>query len=128
MAPYEALYVRPCRLPLCWADGEERVTLGPEMIQETTEKIRMTRERLKVIQSHQKSYADPKRYEVEFEEGDCVFLKVTPRRGITRFGVKVKLAPGYFRPFEILKKVRNVAYRLNLPPQLGHVHNVFHVS
>ena len=88
----------------------------------------MIKERLKVVQSRQKSYADPKWREVEFEEGDYIFLKATLRRGITRFRVKGKLTPRYIGPFEILERVGNVAYRLNLPPQLGHVHIIFHVS
>ena len=93
MAPYEVLYGRPCRSPLCWADAEERVTLGPELVQETTEKVNKIRERLKIVQSRQKSYADPTRREVEFDVGDRIFLKVSPMRGVTRFGVKGKLAP-----------------------------------
>ena len=78
-ALFEALCGRPCRSPLCWANGEERVTLGLEMIQEPTKKIRMVREQLKIVHSRQNSYADPKMCEVEFEMGDYVFLKVTPR-------------------------------------------------
>ncbi|PON67922.1 hypothetical protein PanWU01x14_099190, partial [Parasponia andersonii] len=73
-------------------------------------------------------YADPKRRDVEFDTSDSVFLKVTPRCGVTRFGVKGKLAPRYIGPFEIAERIGPVAYRLNLPAQLGHVHNVFHVS
>ena len=128
MAPYEVLDGRPCRSPLCWADAEERVTLGPELVQETTEKINKIRERLKIVQSRQKSYADPTRREVEFDVGDRVFLKVSPMRGVTRFGVKGKLAPRYIGPFEITNRIGHVAYRPDLPPQLGRVHNVFHVS
>ncbi|KAL5838964.1 hypothetical protein ACOSQ4_011572 [Xanthoceras sorbifolium] len=128
MAPYEALYGRPCRSPSCWAELDERITIGPEIIEETTSKVRIIQERLKVVQSRQKSYADLHRREVEYEIGDYVFLKVTPMRGVTRFGVKGKLAPRYIGPFEIIERVGQVAYRLNLPAQLGHVHNVFHVS
>ncbi|KAL5801658.1 hypothetical protein ACOSQ3_033290 [Xanthoceras sorbifolium] len=93
MAPYEALYGRPCRSPSCWAELDERITIGPEIIEETTSKVRSIQERLKVVQSRQKSYADLHRREVEYEIGDYVFLKVTPMRGVTRFGVKGKLAP-----------------------------------
>ena len=129
MSPYEALYGRPYRSPLCWANGEECVTLGSKMIQDTTENVRMIRERLpKVVQSYQNSYAVPKKPAIGFEIGDCVFLNVTPTQGIMRFEVKGKLAPRYIGLFEILERVKNVAYRLNLPPQLGHVHNVFYVS
>ena len=127
MALHEILYGRPCRSPLCWADAEEHVTLGPELVQETTEKVNKIRERLKIVQSRQKSYADPTRCEIEFDIGDRVFLKVSPMRGVTRFGVKGKLAPWYIGPFEITDRIGPVAYRLDLPPQLGRVHNVFHV-
>ena len=68
------------------------------------------------------------RREVEFDVGDYVFLKVTPMRGVTRFGVKGKLAPRCVGPFEVIERIGEAAYRLNLPAQLGHVHNVFYVS
>ncbi|PON37928.1 hypothetical protein PanWU01x14_316450, partial [Parasponia andersonii] len=128
VAPYEVLYGRPCRSSLCWAKPEEHVTLRLELIEETIEKIKDIQERLKEIQSSQKSYADPKRREVEFDTGDSVFLKVTPRRGVTRFRVKGKLALRYIGPFEITERIGLVAYHLNLLAQLGHMHNVFHVS
>ncbi|XP_062119367.1 uncharacterized protein LOC133833126, partial [Humulus lupulus] len=79
-------------------------------------------------QSRQKSYADPKRRSVEFQVGDHVFLRVSPLRGVRRFGVKGKLSPRFVGPFEILERVGQVAYRLALPPSLSGVHNVFHVS
>ena len=85
-------------------------------------------DRLKTAQSRQKSYADTRRRPLEFEVGDYVFLKVSPSKGIMRFGKKGKLSPRYIGPFEILEKVRDMAYRLALPPQLSGVHNVFHVS
>ena len=128
MAPYEALYGRPCRSPLCWAEKEERLELGPQFIRETTDKIQIIRERLQTAQSRQKSYADKRRRPLEFMIGDFVFLKVKPKRGVSRFGVKGKLAPRYTGPFEIVERIGTLAYRLDLPPQLSHVHNVFHVS
>ncbi|KAM6542235.1 hypothetical protein CsatB_006682 [Cannabis sativa] len=78
--------------------------------------------------SKQKSYADPKRRDVTFQPGDHVFLRVSPMKGIRRFGKKGKLSPRFIGPFEILEKVGQVAYRLALPPSLSAVHNVFHVS
>ncbi|KAM5551108.1 hypothetical protein ABKV19_026106, partial [Rosa sericea] len=93
MAPYEALYGRPCRTPICWAEVGDREFLGPEIVQETTEKIYIIRDRIRTAQSRQKRYVDLKRRPVEFEEGDHVFLKVSPMKGVVRFGKKGKLAP-----------------------------------
>ncbi|RVW66686.1 Transposon Ty3-I Gag-Pol polyprotein [Vitis vinifera] len=93
MAPYEALYGRPCRSPLCWIEMGESHLLGPEIVQENTEKIQLIKEKLKTAQDRQKSYADKRRRPLEFEERDWVFVKVSPRRGIFRFGKKGKLAP-----------------------------------
>ncbi|RVW40754.1 Transposon Tf2-2 polyprotein [Vitis vinifera] len=93
MAPYEALYGRPCRSPLCWIEMGESRLLGPKIVQETTEKIQLIKEKLKTAQDRQKSYANKRRRPLEFEEGDWVFVKVSPRRGIFRFGKKGKLAP-----------------------------------
>nr|GFA85058.1 putative reverse transcriptase domain-containing protein [Tanacetum cinerariifolium] len=76
----------------------------------------------------QKSYADKHRISLEFQPGDHVFLKVLPARGVIRFGIKGKLSPRFIGPFEILDRVGEVSYRLALPPQLSHVHDVFHVS
>ena len=128
MAPFEALYGRPCRSPVCWLEPEDRLTTGPDVIQENNEKIAVIRERLLTAQSRQKSYADRRRRPLEFQEGDFVLLKVSPRKGVTRFGVKGKLAPRYVGPFPIVQRVGVVAYRLALPPELSHVHDVFHVS
>ncbi|WKA07227.1 hypothetical protein VitviT2T_025077 [Vitis vinifera] len=128
MAPYEALYGRPCRSPLCWIEMGESRLLGPEIVQETTEKIQLIKEKLKTAQDRQKSYADKRKRPLEFEEGDWVFVKVSPRRGIFRFGKKGKLAPRFVGPFQIDKRVGPVAYKLILPQQLSLVHDVFHVS
>lgn len=83
---------------------------------------------MKAAQDRQKSYADHRRRPLEFNIGDYVFLKVSPKRGLIRFGRKGKLAPGFIGPFEILDRVGVVAYRLALPPQLSSIHNVFHIS
>ena len=114
MAPYEALYGRPCRSPSCWLKAGERGVLGPEIVQETSEKIRLIRERLFSTQSRQKSYADQRRRPLEFDVGDFVFLKVSPMKSIMRFGKKGKLAPRFIRPFEVLERIGVVAYRLAL--------------
>ena len=81
-----------------------------------------------IAQSKQKSYADTRHQELTFQIGDFVYLKVSPVRGLRRFKVKGKLAPRYIGPFQILQRMGEVAYQLELPPQLADVHNVFHVS
>ena len=88
----------------------------------------MIRQRLLTAQSRQKSYADRRRRPLEFEVGDYVFLKVMPKRGVVRFGKQGKLSPRFIGPFEILKRVGTVAYRLVLPPSMSGVHEEFHVS
>jgi hypothetical protein len=88
----------------------------------------MVRENLKIAQSRQRSYADTRRRELSFEVEDFVYLKVSPIRGVRRFGVKGKLAPPYVGPYQILAKRGEVAYQLSLPESLLAVHDVFHVS
>ena len=128
MAPYEALYGRRCRSPICWDDVGERRLIGPDLVEDAEAKIRIARERLQTAQSRQKSYADQRRRDLEFQVGEHVLLKVSPSRGIKRFGLRNKLSPRFVGPFEILERVGPVAYRLALPPSLARVHNVFHVS
>nr|GEZ16941.1 putative reverse transcriptase domain-containing protein [Tanacetum cinerariifolium] len=94
-APFEALYGRKCRSPICWTE---------------------------------KSYADLKRKPMKFQIGDRVMLKVSPWKGVVRFGKRGKLNPRYVRPFKVLDKVGTVAYKLELPQKLSRVHNTFHVS
>nr|GEZ12049.1 putative reverse transcriptase domain-containing protein [Tanacetum cinerariifolium] len=106
----------------------ERVIKGPEMIEVTNAKVAITKEKLKEARRRQKSYADKHHRSLEFQSGDHVFLKVSPARRVRRFGIKGKLSPRFIGPFEILDRVGEVSYRLALPPQLSHVHNVFHVS
>jgi hypothetical protein len=128
MAPYEALYGRRCRTPVCWNEVGERKMMGPAMVDEAVEKVKKIRQHLQAAQDRQKTYADRDRRDVEFQVGDHVFLKVSPTRGVKRFGLQGKLNPRYIGPYEILEKVGDVAYRLALPPVLSEVHNVFHVS
>ncbi|GJS78340.1 putative reverse transcriptase domain-containing protein [Tanacetum coccineum] len=127
-APYEALYGRKCRSPVCWAEVGEAQLTGPELIQETTEKIVLIKQRMQAAQDRQKSYADQKRKPMEFEVGDRVMLKVSPWKGVVRFGKRGKLNPRYVGPFKVLAKVGKVAYRLELPQELSRVHHTFHVS
>ena len=102
--------------------------IGLEIIQDAAEKVALIKQRLDTITSKQKSYADPKRRDVEFQVGDYVFLKVSPMKGVMRFGKKEKLAPRYIGPFEMLERIGIFAYRLALPPDMSQVHPVFHVS
>ncbi|KAH9658749.1 Endonuclease [Citrus sinensis] len=128
MAPYEALYGRKCRTPVCWDEVGERKLYGPELVQNTSEKIQLIRERLKAAQNRQKSYADKRRRELEFEVGDKVFIRISPWKGVLRFGKRGKLSPRYIGPYEIVERIGPLAYRLALTPELSRIHNVFHVS
>ena len=128
MAPYEALYGRPCKSPLCWTEVGESSITGPDLIRDTSEKVSLIRQHLLTAQSRQKSYADIRRRPLEFEVGDHVFLKVMPKRGVVRFGKRGKLSSRLIGPFEILKRVGAVAYQLALPPNMSGVYEVFHVS
>ncbi|GKD30885.1 hypothetical protein Tco_1241663 [Tanacetum coccineum] len=101
--------------------------IGPELVQETTEKISQIKDRLKVARDCQKSYVDKRRKPLEFSVGDHVLLKVSPWKGVVRFRKKGKLAPRFVGPFEIIEKVGPVAYRLRLPGELNGVHDKFHV-
>ncbi|GJW28987.1 putative reverse transcriptase domain-containing protein [Tanacetum coccineum] len=124
-APFEALYGRKCRSPVCWTKVGEAQILGPELIQETTERIVQIKQRMQAARDRQKSYADLKRKPMEFQVGDKVMLKVSPWKGVVRFGKRGKLNPRYVGPFKVLGKV---AYKLELPEELSRVHNTFHVS
>jgi hypothetical protein len=128
MAPFEILYGRRCQTPLFWNETGERKVFGPDVLEEAEKQVRMARENLRVAQSRQKSYADHRRRELIFEVGDFVYLKVSPMRGLRCFKVRGKLTPRFNGPFKILEKRGEVAYRLELPPQLSDVRDVFHVS
>jgi hypothetical protein len=128
MAPFEALYGRRCRTPLSWSQTGERKIFGPDLVNKAEEKVEIIQNNLKVAQARQQSYADIRRRPLQFQVGDFVYLRVSPTRGVQRFGVKGKLAPRYVRPFEILEMCVPIAYRLQLPLQLATIHNIFHVS
>ncbi|KAL4034989.1 hypothetical protein IC575_003663 [Cucumis melo] len=113
--------------PFLWGEVGARL-MGPELVQSTNAAIQKIRSRMHTAQSRQKSYADVRRKDLEFEVGDKVFLKVAPMRGVLRFERKGKLSPRFVGPFEILERIGPVAYRLALPPSLSTVHDVFHVS
>uniref|UniRef100_A0A1J3GIM6 RNA-directed DNA polymerase n=1 Tax=Noccaea caerulescens TaxID=107243 RepID=A0A1J3GIM6_NOCCA len=128
MSPYEALYGRPCRTPLCWTEVGERRDLEPEMIEETVEQVELLKEKLKEAHDRQKSYADKRRRDLEFAVGDKVYLKMRTFRGNDRTRKLKKLKPRYMGPYVITERVGAVAYRLELPQELSDFHNVFHVS
>ncbi|GJS29417.1 putative reverse transcriptase domain-containing protein [Tanacetum coccineum] len=107
--------------------GDSQLT-GPELIRETTEKIIQIKNRLLTARSRQKSYTDVRRKPMEFEVGDMVMFKVSPWKGIIRFGKRGKLSPRFVGPFKIIERIGPVAYQLELPEKLRSIHNMFHVS
>ncbi|GJX49061.1 hypothetical protein Tco_0275906, partial [Tanacetum coccineum] len=111
-----------------WAEIGEGSVIGPELVQEISDKLVVIKERLQAARDRQKSYADNRRKPLEFEVGDRVMLKVLPWKGVVCFGKKGKLAPRYVGPFEILERIGPVGYRLRLPEELSGVHDTFHVS
>ena len=115
MAPYEALYGRKCRTPVCWDEVGERKLVGPENVQVTCDKIKVIRDRLKIAQDRQKIYANNRRRDLEFEVGDMVFLRISPWKGVLRFGKRGNLSPRYIGPYKIVERTGEVAYRLELP-------------
>jgi hypothetical protein len=98
------------------------------MVKKVVEKVQRIIHNMKKAQTRQKSYADRPRQPLCFLGGDYVYLKVSPMKGVSRFGVKRKLAPRYIGPFLVIEQCGPVAYRLQLPETLSVVHNVFHVS
>ena len=118
MAPFEALYGRRCRTPIYWDEAGERKLLGPELVQITTDNLQVIRANLKAAQDRQKSYANLKRADIEYNVGDKVFLKISPWKGVIRFGKKGKLSPRFIGPYEVIERIGPVAYRLALPPSL----------
>ena len=127
MAPYEALYGRKCRTPVCWTELNEQKVIIPNIVKDTEEKVQVIRKRLKAARDRKKSYADLKRRDIAYEVGDKVFLKLSPWRKMLRFGKKRKLSPRFIGSYEVLERIGPVAYRLALPLELAKLHDVFHV-
>jgi hypothetical protein len=128
MTPFEALYGRQCRTPLNWIEPGEKAIFGPDIVVEAEATVRRIQKNLKVAKLRQESYANKRRRPLQFEVGDHVYLKVLSMKGVKRFGVKRKLSPRYIGPFPILEKCGKVAYKLDLPPLLARVHDIFHIS
>ncbi|XP_069150328.1 uncharacterized protein [Solanum lycopersicum] len=124
----EALYGKRCKSPIGWFEVGEPSLLGPDLIYKTLEKVHIIRNRLETAYSQEKSYADQRRKDLEFEEGDKVYLKILPMKGVVRFCKKGKLSPRYLGPYEIFQRVGKVAYELKIPSELALVNLVFHVS
>nr|GFA47900.1 putative reverse transcriptase domain-containing protein [Tanacetum cinerariifolium] len=127
-APFEALYGRKCRSPVCWSEVGDSQLTGLKLIREINEKIVRIKNRLFTARIRQKSYADVRRRPLEFNVGDKVMLKVSPWKGVIRFGKRRKLSPRFIGPFRILERIGPVAYKLELPRELQGIHNTFHVS
>ena len=128
MAPYGALYGRKCRSPFCQVEIGEKQFEGFEIIKDTYEKLALIKKRLETTFSRQKSYADPKHKNVEFQVRDFMFSRVSPMKGVMRFRNQGKLSLRYIGPFEIIERVRAVAYHLALPPDMAQIYMVFHIS
>ena len=127
MAPYEALYGR-CRTSMCWTELNEQKIIGTDLVKDTEEKVQIIQQRLKAASDRQRSYANLKRKDIEYEVGDKVFLKVSLWKKILCFGRKGKPSPRFIGPYEILERVGPVVYCLALPLELAKLHDVFHVS
>ena len=128
MAPFEALYGKRYRSPIGWFDTFEVRPWGTDLMRESLEKVKFIQEKLLAAKTRQKEYADRKVRDLDFMEGEQVLLKVSPMKRVMWFGKRGKLSSRYIGPFEVLKRVGEVAYELALPPGLSGVHPVFHVS
>nr|GEV40618.1 putative reverse transcriptase domain-containing protein [Tanacetum cinerariifolium] len=126
-APFEALYGQKCTSPVGWSEVGDSQLTGPELIRETNEKIVQLKHRLLTARSCQKSYTDIRSRPLEFNVGDKVMLKVSPWKGVIRFGKRGKLSPRFIGPFKILERIGPIAYKLELLKELQGIHNTFHV-
>jgi hypothetical protein len=128
MALFEVLYGRRCRTPLNWIEPGEKVIFGPDIVEEAEAAVRRIQDNLKAAKSCQQTYANKRHRPLPFKVGNHVYLRVSPMKGVKRFEVKGKLAHRYIGSFPILEKCGTVAYKLDLPPSLAGVHDIFHVS
>jgi hypothetical protein len=126
MAPFKVLYEHRCRIPFNWIELGEKVIFRPDLVEEAEATVRRMQDNLKAMKSRQETYANKRRRPLEFEVRNHVYLRVSPMKGVKRLGVKGKLAPRYIGPFPILEKCGTVAYKVELPPSLARVHDIFH--
>jgi hypothetical protein len=119
---------RQYHTPLNWIEPGEKAIFSPDIVVEDEATVHRIQENLKAAKLRQESYANKSHQPLKFEVGDHVYLKVSPMKGVKRFGVKGKLPPRYIRSFPILEKCGKVAYKLELPPSFAGVHDIFHVS
>ncbi|XP_073120042.1 uncharacterized protein [Henckelia pumila] len=126
MTSFEVLYGMKFRSPLFWDDISEAQVTGPNMIRDMSNKVKLIKSRMKAAQVRQAKYANERRRPLSFDQGDRVFLKISPFRGTVRFGKRVKLSPRYIGPYEILDRIGNLAYKLALPPALSDPSHVLH--
>ncbi|XP_070030802.1 uncharacterized protein [Nicotiana sylvestris] len=118
--------MRKSRSPVGWFQPGEARLLGTDLVQDALDKVKLIQERLRTTQSRQKSYTDRKVCDMSYMVREKVWLKVSPMKGVMRFGKKGKLSPRFIRPVEVLQRIEEVAYELALPPSLSSVHQVFH--
>nr|GEV56407.1 putative reverse transcriptase domain-containing protein [Tanacetum cinerariifolium] len=116
------------RTPIAWAEVGESKLIRPEIVHETTNTIVQIKERLKAARDHQESYADNRRKPLEFKVRNKVLLKVSPWKGVVRFGKRSKLSSRYVGPFDIVERVGPIAYRLRIPQELIGIHDTFYMS
>jgi hypothetical protein len=115
MSPFEALYGRSCHTPLSWSESDERTIFGPDIVAEAKEKVKQIRADILTTQTHQMSYSDKRHHPLEFEVSDHIYLRVSPMKGVCRFGIKGKLAPRYVGLYPILETFGSLTYRVEIP-------------
>jgi hypothetical protein len=128
IAPFEALYGRQYCTPLNWIEPGEKAIFGLDIFVVAEAMVHRIQDKLKAAKLRQESYANKRRRPLQFVDGNHMYLKVLPMKGVKRFGVKGKLSPRYIGPFSIFEKCGKVAYKLELPPSLVGIHDIFHVS
>jgi hypothetical protein len=121
MAPFEVIYGCRCHTPLNWIEPREKMIFRLDLIEEAEMTVSRIQDNLRATKSRQESYANKRRRPLEFVVRDHVYLRVSPMKGMKRFGIKGKLAPCYIGPFSILEKCGNVTYELKLPLSLTDV-------